>query len=189
MTTYTLIDINNAIIREADFDVKPSDPIGKAWKWVETIQVNPVVGADEEVSNTIITFANNQVIKTLTVVSTKAQRSDINDERDRRINKNFTVTLANTSSNVVISGDETSLTNLHRLATLANTLKAANKNLTLTYRDATNANITINADQIIQLYAGMMIHVQGIMEASWLIKDDVTLPTTLKNLRKDPRWP
>jgi hypothetical protein len=189
MARYALLDMTNAVIREDDFEEQPGDPIGKGWHWVPIVHVTtPIPAADETLGPLISTLVDDQIIKERKIVQIDINRSDVNAERDRRLNKKYSVLINNTP--VVVNMDTQSLNNLSNLA-IQGLIFIARGDLvrTTTYRDANNTNHSLTADNLCDLFAAVNLQVQSLYEAAWLIKDDANLPDNLKELRNDIRWP
>lgn len=189
MTRFALLDMTNAVLKERDFDEQPGDPIGKGWRWVPVVEAtDPVPGADETLGPPISSLVDGQIVKERQVVQIDINRGDVNNERGRRLNKKYSVTINGTP--VVVNMDEHSLNNLSNLA-IQGLIFIARGDLvrTTTYRDANNVNHSLTADNLCDLFAAVNLQVQSLYEAAWLIKDDADLPATLKLLKQDPRWP
>jgi len=189
MARFALLDMTNAVIREGDFDEQPGDPIGKGWHWVPVVEATlPVPDADETLGPQISSLVDGQIIKERQVVQIDINRGDVNNERDRRLNKKYSVIINGTP--VVVNMDNNSLNNLSNLATQGLIFIVRGDLVrTTTYRDANNVNHSLTADNLCDLFAAVNLQIQSLYEAAWLIKDDVELPANLKLLKQDPRWP
>lgn len=189
MQHFALLDLNNNIIREGMFDEQPGDPIGKGWRWVPIVFTpDPIPGEYEKLSRPVATYVDEQIVKSCDIEQIVITKSDINNERNRKLEKKYAVKLTDTVI-VNVNMNQESLTNLHQLATMAQILISKNDDRTTTYRDADNVNHSLTPSDLIEVFLAVNLQIQSLYEACWLIKDDADLPANLKLLKQDPRWP
>ena len=191
MIKYSLLNEFNYIIREMEAEEKPADPVGKGWRWVETVVSTPVLGEDEVLTNTLKVYdeAKDCVLVSTEKEEIKTTKADVTAERDRRLNKKTTISLAGVGD-VVVRLTSDYINSVQSLVLVAMAKVIRNEvGITFTFRDEDNTNWTLTPDQVIDLMIAIELEIRDIIEASWLIKDDEDLPDTLKELKKDPRWP
>jgi hypothetical protein len=177
------------LLKEITSVDQPGDPIGKGWHWVLIEELpNPVPGQDETLSPISSQYVDNKIVRSRSVQEIDITRASVNAERDRRLENKYAVTLPGPIV-VQVHMNKQSLVNLHELATMARLLIAKGDSRTTTYRDADNVNHSLTPTQLTEVFLAVNLQVQSIWEASWLIKDDTDLPTNLKMLKRDMRWP
>jgi len=187
---YALINGDMNIIRESEFDEKPDDPVGKGWKWIKITEIIPITGEDEKLGVLKTEITDKEVIHTRKIEEIATNRIDVNFIRDKKLQETYSLKLPNEGPIVTMRMDSGTITNLSNLVIHALILKTrGDHNRTTTYRDLDNTNHSLTPDQLCDLFVAVNLEVQSIYEAAWLIKDDETLPDTLKELKLDPRWP
>lgn len=191
MTKYSLLDENDQIIREMEFEEVPVDPVGKGWRWVEIVETIPIPTEDQVLTtiSTVYDEVNDVVMKVAEVEDIKVTKADVNAERDRRLDKKAVIALEGVGD-VTVRLDSDYVNSIQSLALTAmiNVIRN-NLEITFTFRDEENINWSLTPDQVLNLMMAIELEIRDIIEASWLIKDDKDLPNTLKKLKNDPRWP
>ena len=138
--------------------------------------------------------ANNVVVQTYTVSSLSASekieadnllKSEINIERERRVNAGCNVSVANVGT-VAIRGTEEDMRNLTNLGQLANMLILTNQNVTIPFRDDTNTIYNLTPTQMSYIWQKAVAYVSSLYLSSWTMKDSYPLPQDFKS---DIRWP
>lgn len=189
MTKYVLLDMDKNILKEIDAEEQPGDPVGKGWSWQEVVyEPDPKVTATTKLSAYTTVIADDVVMRSRTVEEILIDNSAINSEREGRLRKNYSVVLKDAGT-VAINLDNDSVDTLHRLTTMAQLLISINDTRTTTYRDVNNVNHSLTPTQITEVFLAVVLQIQSVYEATWLIKDDIEVVNTLTELKEDPRWP
>ncbi len=191
MTKYALVDSNGSILREINTDTKPGDPVGKGWYWMTVSETVPTLAEGEELSppSKTVDMETKQVIVTFDKVDSKVTKADINSERDRRLNKKTVIKLTDVGD-VTVRLNSEYLNSIQSLAMSAMIKVMKNEaGISYTFRDEENINWSLTANQVLDLFLAIELELRDVLEASWLIKDDVEPPDTYKELKRDPRWP
>lgn len=191
MPKYALLDSEKNIIREIVADEAPPDPVGKGWYWMEIVEAIPVPQEGQVLEPVSVTIdeVNEVVIREAKVVDAKITKADVAAERDRRLEKKPIIKLDGVGD-VTVRLTSDYVNSIQSLALSAMVKVIRNElGITYTFRDEENVNWSLTPDQVLNLMVAIELEIRDIIEASWLIKDDDTTPNTLKELKKDPRWP
>lgn len=191
MPKYALLDSEKNIIREIVADEAPPDPVGKGWYWMEIVEAIPVPQEGQVLEPVSVTIdeVNEVVIREAKVVDAKITKADVAAERDRRLEKKTIIKLDGVGD-VTVRLTSDYVNSIQSLALSAMVKVIRNElGITYTFRDEENVNWSLTPDQVLNLMVAIELEIRDIIEASWLIKDDDTTPNTLKELKKDPRWP
>lgn len=191
MPKYALLDSEKNVINEIVADEAPPDPVGKGWYWMEIVETIPVLQEGQVLEPVIerIDEVNDVVIREAVAVDAKITKADIAAERDRRLEKKTIIKLDGVGD-VTVRLTSDYVNSIQSLALSAMVKVIRNElGITYTFRDEENVNWSLTPDQVLNLMVAIELEIRDIIEASWLIKDDDTPPDTLKELKKDPRWP
>lgn len=110
----------------------------------------------------------------------------VNAERDRRIRAGKVFSVSG-HGDIAVPGDDRTQLNLLALKDTARDLKAANVTApVIPFRDATDTEHALTADQVIQMVDAGKQYVQALYSASWAIKALDPIPTDYDD---DARWP
>lgn len=119
------------------------------------------------------------------VESVPVSKSDVEEERDRRISAGHMVALSTGKVFKVQTRDARDWRNVNGLGAVGLAKKASGDTTTTTFRDADNQEHDLSPTELIEMGLQIAAKVDAIYNASWVLKDQTPIPA---NFKDDKYW-